>query len=60
MVSGDIGCYTLGFAPPYNAMDTVVCMGASLSSGHGAQKVFNMKENKSSSAEIFWKPNFIT
>ena len=45
MVTGDIGCYTLGFAPPYNAMDTVVCMGASLSSGHGAQRVFNMKEN---------------
>lgn len=45
MVSGDIGCYTLGFAPPYNAMDTVVCMGASLSTGHGAQRVFNMKEN---------------
>lgn len=45
MVTGDIGCYTLGFAPPYNAMDTTICMGASLSTGHGAQKVFNMKEN---------------
>lgn len=45
MVSGDIGCYTLGFAPPYNAVDTVVCMGASLSAGHGAQQVFNMKED---------------
>lgn len=45
LISGDIGCYTLGFAPPYNAMDTVVCMGASLSTGHGAQKVFNMKKD---------------
>ena len=45
MITGDIGCYTLGFAPPYNAMDTTIWMGASLSSGHGAQKVFNMKEN---------------
>ena len=45
MITGDIGCYTLGFAPPYNAMDTTICMGASLSSGHGAQKVLNMKEN---------------
>lgn len=45
MIAGDIGCYTLGFAPPYNAMDFTVCMGASLSTGHGAQKVFNMKEN---------------
>lgn len=43
-ISGDIGCYTLGFAPPYNAMDTTICMGASFSLGHGAQKVLNMKE----------------
>lgn len=45
MVMGDIGCYSLGFAPPYNAMDAIVCMGASLSAGHGAQKVFNMKKD---------------
>ncbi len=44
VVAGDIGCYTLGFAPPYNAMDFVVCMGASLSSAHGCQKVLNMVE----------------
>jgi len=45
MVAGDIGCYTLGFAEPYNAMDFNICMGASISAGHGAQQVFNMKEN---------------
>ena len=45
MVSGDIGCYTLAFDQPYNALDTTICMGASFSAGHGAQKVFNMKEN---------------
>ncbi len=45
MVAGDIGCYTLGFAEPYNAMDHNICMGASISAGHGAQQVFNMKEN---------------
>lgn len=45
MISGDIGCYTLAFDEPYAAMDTAVCMGGSLSIGHGAQKVFNMKEN---------------
>ena len=38
VVAGDIGCYTLGFASPYNAMDFVVCMGASLSSAHGNEK----------------------
>jgi indolepyruvate ferredoxin oxidoreductase alpha subunit len=41
MITGDIGCYTLGFAQPYHAMDTTICMGASVSMGHGAQQVFN-------------------
>ncbi len=34
-VSGDIGCYSLGAAPPLSAMDSVVCMGASVSALHG-------------------------
>ncbi|SHH17194.1 indolepyruvate ferredoxin oxidoreductase subunit alpha [Tepidibacter thalassicus] len=42
MITGDIGCYTLGSSEPLNAMDTCICMGASISSGHGAQKVFNI------------------
>ena len=47
MVSGDIGCYSLAFADPYNAMDQNICMGASISVGHGAQKVFDMvSDNK--------------
>jgi len=47
MVSGDIGCYSLAFAEPYNAMDQNICMGASISVGHGAQKVFDLvNENK--------------
>lgn len=37
-VSGDIGCYTLGAAAPLNAMDTTVCMGASISGLHGFNK----------------------
>ena len=41
MITGDIGCYTLGGAPPLNAMDTTICMGASISVGHGAKKVFD-------------------
>ena len=45
VVAGDIGCYTLGYSDPYNAMDFVVCMGASLSSAHGCQKVLNMVED---------------
>lgn len=41
IVSGDIGCYSLGFDEPYNAMDFSICMGASISCGHGAQKVLD-------------------
>lgn len=41
VIAGDIGCYTLGFMPPYNAMDTNICMGGSLSVGHGMQKAFD-------------------
>ncbi len=37
-VSGDIGCYTLGFLPPLSAMDSCVCMGASVSIAHGIAK----------------------
>lgn len=44
MVAGDIGCYTLGFAEPYNAMDFNICMGASISTGHGAQIAFDIKK----------------
>ncbi len=37
-VSGDIGCYTLGFLPPLSAMDSCVCMGASVTIAHGMAK----------------------
>ena len=37
-VSGDIGCYTLGFLPPLSAMDSCVCMGASVPIAHGMVK----------------------
>jgi indolepyruvate ferredoxin oxidoreductase alpha subunit len=37
-VSGDIGCYTLGAMPPFNAMNSDICMGASVSTAHGIQK----------------------
>lgn len=37
-VSGDIGCYTLGFLPPLSAMDSTVCMGAAGPIAHGMAK----------------------
>ncbi len=39
---GDIGCYTLGAAPPLNALDSTLCMGASISGLHG----FNLARGK--------------
>ena len=38
-VTGDIGCYTLGVMEPLNAMDTCVCMGASIGNAIGMEKV---------------------
>jgi indolepyruvate ferredoxin oxidoreductase alpha subunit len=40
VITGDIGCYTLGSAPPLGAMDSCLCMGGSISMGHGAAKAF--------------------
>ncbi len=37
-VLGDIGCYTLGAQKPLNAIDSVLCMGASVSGIHGFNK----------------------
>jgi indolepyruvate ferredoxin oxidoreductase alpha subunit len=39
IVAGDIGCYTLGVLPPFEAMDTCVCMGASIGVGLGLRQV---------------------
>ncbi len=43
-VSGDIGCYTLGAVAPLNALDSVYCMGASISTLHGSAKVRGEEE----------------
>ena len=37
-VTGDIGCYTLGAFPPLDAMDTTICMGASIGNAAGMRK----------------------
>lgn len=38
LVTGDIGCYSLGAFKPLDAMDTIVCMGASIGNAHGLEK----------------------
>ncbi len=51
-VSGDIGCYTLGAAAPLNAIDTTICMGASVSGLHGFNKARGAESEHSSVAVI--------
>ncbi len=46
-VSGDIGCYTLGVAKPLGMMDTVLCMGGSVSGLHGRNIADPERANKS-------------
>ncbi len=36
--TGDIGCYTLGLMPPHNALETTICMGASIGVLAGIEK----------------------
>ena len=42
VIAGDIGCYTLGATPPLSAMDTCICMGASLSAGAGMARAMEL------------------
>jgi len=46
IVTGDIGCYTLGALPPLSAMDTCVDMGASVSMSHGFELALAGREHK--------------
>ena len=46
-VLGDIGCYTLGAVPPLNALDSTLCMGASVSGLHGFNAARREAEGKS-------------
>ena len=46
VVSGDIGCYTLGAAMPLASVDTTICMGASVSAALGMAKARGEEFNK--------------
>jgi indolepyruvate ferredoxin oxidoreductase alpha subunit len=45
-VAGDIGCYSLGVLPPFEAMDSLVCMGAAIGVGLGMRHVLPPAEAK--------------
>ena len=49
---GDIGCYTLGSAPPLSALDSTLCMGASISGLHGFNLARGSEAEKKSVAVI--------
>ena len=51
-VMGDIGCYTLGAVPPLNALDSTLCMGASVSGLHGFNTARGQDAEKKSVAVI--------
>ncbi|UCG93147.1 MAG: indolepyruvate ferredoxin oxidoreductase subunit alpha [candidate division WOR-3 bacterium] len=46
VATGDIGCYTLGALPPLNAMDTCICMGASVTNAQGLEKALGKDFSK--------------
>ena len=51
-VHGDIGCYTLGAQAPLSAMDSTLCMGASVSGLHGFNKALGDKSESKTVAVI--------
>ena len=51
-VHGDIGCYTLGAVPPLSALDSTLCMGASISGLHGYNCARGEEAEKKSVAVI--------
>lgn len=57
-VCGDIGCYTLAAFPPLNAMETAICMGASIGMAFGYEKARGPEFAKKTVAVIgdstFW------
>jgi len=46
IVSGDIGCYTLGVLPPFEALHISICMGASIGAALGLRHVLPLEEAK--------------
>lgn len=51
-VCSDIGCYTLGALPPLAAVDTCICMGASIGMAHGFEKVRGKEQAKKTVAVL--------
>ena len=57
-VLGDIGCYTLGAVPPLAAIETTLCMGASISGLHGFNKALG-KESEGKTVAVIGDSTFM-
>jgi len=57
-VLGDIGCYTLGALPPFGAMDTTVCMGASVGNEAGFKKAARLAGKRLNSVAVIGDSTF--
>ena len=57
-VLGDIGCYTLGAAPPLSAIEMTLCMGASISATHGFNKALG-KESEAKTVAVIGDSTFM-
>lgn len=51
--SGDIGCYSLGYLPPFEAMDLTIDMGASISAAQGFQRANEMADEDNAKLKPF-------
>ncbi|MBE2295058.1 MAG: 4Fe-4S dicluster domain-containing protein [Phycisphaerales bacterium] len=58
-IIGDIGCYTLGAGHPWNALDTCISMGASLSMAHGMDKGRGDSDEKKNIVAVIGDSTFL-
>ncbi len=58
VVSGDIGCYTLGVLPPYNVLDTCLDMGASITMASGMDAVLESGPDRPKIAAVIGDSTF--
>ena len=59
IIAGDIGCYTLGAGHPWNALDTCISMGASLSTAMGLDKGRAPEDEKKSVIAVIGDSTFL-
>lgn len=52
ITTGDIGCYTLGAAPPFHSIDTCTCMGSSIGHALGLEKALGPEFSRKAVAVI--------